>query len=580
MKERPKRAMKPLQSGFSALLRGAEYLNRILWLSLVPVVVAIFASSVLEVVPTWYWYTRVWFEIMFLFILITLVARALMYWKRSKRLRISYAPAIITVSQALLRHFLTLAALGFVIVRHESVFLKWYLSDPLPHSSWVILPLVLAYIFPSFIIPTVLAFLLLIVLIMVLASGQWLLKIFSTHTGAPFYGFEDSGLEKVYPEGIILISLAVFTIWIAIWRGIQARQQIQEAQRQIRDQAFNHAIDMATDVKNPARVRTGFTRLSQLHEENKGEGGEGRQQEADQYLRAAQNAAKIMLEGKGKEDDKIVALARYGALKFLLKYPRREWASAVWESETGKKKRGEWQLSNFDLSGLNLGELLSEAIEEDATKKGWRVVARGSDCTGMFAMELHPSRVNLSNADLHGAILTDASFTGAVMTNANLTDARMPDPDLNETEINLTEADLTGADLTGADLIGAQLGGANLTDADLAHADLTNAWLVSSSMRRVKFGRESRSLHQIDLRGIEPKVVVFKRTRIDRADFRQVCISLGDAEKEKRLLESLLRGCCWDKTNPSNAPKLPYGIKPDSLANCPRNKDEEGAGDE
>ena len=277
-------------------------------------VVAIFASSVLEVVPTWYWYTRVWFEIMFLFILITLVARALMYWKRSKRLRISYAPAIITVSQALLRHFLTLAALGFVIVRHESVFLKWYLSDPLPHSSWVMLPLVLAYIFPSFIIPTVLAFLLLIVLIMVLASGQWLLKIFSTHTGAPFYGFEDSGLEKVYPEGIILISLAVFTIWIAIWRGRQAREQIQKTQEQVSEQILSNAIGMATDIENPPRVRAGFARLRDLYGGAEDEAGRA-------SLRLARRAAGSIIKRGWLKGEEIDIQVREEASDFLDDFP-------------------------------------------------------------------------------------------------------------------------------------------------------------------------------------------------------------------------------------------------------------------
>ena len=362
-------------------------------------------------------------------------------------------------------------------------------------------------------VPALTAALMLVVLVAILAVGQRL----------------PQWLGGVRPEALIIIGIAVFFMWIAVWRGQQAQERleetgwnewrkIREAQKQTGDQNFNSALSMATDTDSPSRTKAGFTRLSQLYE------GTVNNEEAEKYLHATQTAAKAIMEREyeeGAEGRNIPSRARKAALKFLIRYPLAEWE----ESQ-------EWRLGGYDLSHLNLGMLLNESLQHDiwhgTSRQQWKVVATVSNCE-----KIHTFAADLSNADFKRADLTGAHLWHS----------------------NLTSVDLSFAKLTSADLSSANLSDANLTHARLGDADLTKANFRSANLW----------------------AVTFRNTRVDRADFRGIRIIAPYAtepDDEKPVTSSeVFRGCCWDQSDDANKPLLPEGIDPYDLDDIPREDD-------
>ncbi|MDA7987156.1 MAG: pentapeptide repeat-containing protein [Alphaproteobacteria bacterium] len=361
-----------------------------------------------------------------------------------------------------------------------------------------------------------------------------------------------------------------------------AIKQYGQSSKQTNAQSFNDAISMVTDTANPTRVRTGFTRLSHLLGESKG-------REVREYLIAAQNAAMNMLEWRRAEAPGIGRGVRHAALKFLMAHPHEDWENAEWENTAGEKKKGEWQLSDFDLSDLDLTDLLNKIVEEDATKGEWRVVASGSNCEKMRGLRLDFSNADLTFANLTGAFLVEVNLTTAILCLAKLTKIQL-------VRANLVNANLEGADLTEAvlikpDLMQANLAYVNLTKASLASANLSNAGLQEATLAMTTLqgadltganlsganlqeaNLEDANLADADLSGARLGDVVFNGTRIDRADFRQTSTVRYEHGKSGTAAISLqaLEGCCWDKRSPSNAPKLPEGIDPYNLDDCPWN---------
>lgn len=353
-------------------------------------------------------------------------------------------------------------------------------------------------------IPAFIALWVLIGLVVILAFGLDFLRFLSSHTDIPY-----SKLKEAYPEALIIIGIATFTTWVAIWRGRQAQEQIKKTEEQIRQtkrqvsiQKVNNAVDMATDINNPPRVRVGLARLRDLH-------GEAESEEERDSLRFAQSLATSILGRGSDRGQEIEVRARRVALRFLMTHPPEEWIKLV-DKKSQKEERWDWQWSEYDMSGLNLTELLKEGIEQDKAREKWRVIARDSVCKYMRAQ-----KANLVCADFSGATLTDADLRGADLTSADLTGA------------DLTKANLTGADLTGVILTSANLTITNLTDANL--------WDVK-----------------------------FDRTRIDQVDFQQAKIINPETGEEIAVSLQDLKGCCWNKRHSINAPILP-GIDPNDL---------------
>ena len=133
-------------------------------------------------------------------------------------------------------------------------------------------------------------------LVGILSFGQRFLRWLAAFVGIPLSGSEEtSGLVKAYPEVLIIIGIATFTTWIAIWRGQQAQRQIRETQRQVREQSFSNAIAMATSPGNDAQAIAGFTRLRHLLGDSSNMAGD---KEGKEYLIAAQSAALNLLTQK------------------------------------------------------------------------------------------------------------------------------------------------------------------------------------------------------------------------------------------------------------------------------------------
>ncbi|MDA7988490.1 MAG: pentapeptide repeat-containing protein, partial [Alphaproteobacteria bacterium] len=461
-------------------------------------------------------------------------------------------------------------------------------------------------------VPALTAVLMLSVLVGILAVSPWL----------------PQRLGDAPAEVLIIAGIAVFSTWIAIWRGRQAQQQIRELQRQISDQNFNSAISMATHADNPVRVSAGFTRLSQLYE------GARDEEVAGKYLRASQSAAVTIMRGGEKE--RRDAQVREATLKFLMKHSPEEWEQAKWTDGQGRERKGEWQMEDYDLRGLNLFHIMEESAGEVEAKKGWRVKAGGRYCADIQARGMNLSNAELTDATLTGARLNNADLTDASLISSDLTDSSLQKADLTGARLNnavLKGADLTSANLTNAVLTGSSLNNAALTDvilrgANLRYADLTNAALNGSAvgailevdvdptdpdqppessdfedapmldlkdadltmanltgtnLTRTNLARADltgadlvstnlaeASLTDANLTNANLWRVAFRETRIDRADFQTVGAADPETEEKRAISSQDLQGCCWDQRDPNNAPLLPEGIDPYDLDDIPR----------
>ena len=115
-------------------------------------------------------------------------------------------------------------------------------------------------------------------------------------------------------EVLIIVGIAVFSTWIAIWRGRQAREQIQKTQEQVSEQILSNAIGMATDIENPPRVRAGFARLRDLYGGAEDEAGRA-------SLRLAQRATGSIIKRGWLKGEEIDIQVREEASDFLDDFP-------------------------------------------------------------------------------------------------------------------------------------------------------------------------------------------------------------------------------------------------------------------
>ena len=365
--------------------------------------------------------------------------------------------------------------------------------------------------------------------------------------------------SEAYLPGLILLGLAGLTAGFTYWRGQQTNQQIKETQRQIkeaqrqtREQSFNNAIQMAVDVRDPARAVAGWRLLLLWLEREDPE-----DEDKSRYLEMARSTATGVLFLKSETDwmlrdglkklrehleerttkeemvryndyfreanaTRIDTDVRQQAFNLLIKHPPQRWVA---------EKR--WGMGVCDLTDLSLNE---DMLKQRDPKGEWKFVVPSSHCIGMhfqFAMNL--SGANFSNAKMMGAYLGEANLSGAILQGADL-----------------RHAELTGANLREAKLRWANLQGNNLWDSTLEGADLS--W---ADLRKAILYKRLPSWNK------PGAFVRFHRTRIDGTDFTDI----EDASTYD--LKALLKGCWWSRENRDGRPHLPEGIDADDIPDSP-----------
>ncbi|MDA8004526.1 MAG: pentapeptide repeat-containing protein [Alphaproteobacteria bacterium] len=369
--------------------------------------------------------------------------------------------------------------------------------------------------------------------------------------------------SEAYLPGLILLGLAGLTAGFTYWRGQQTNQQIKETQRQIkeaqrqtREQSFNNAIQMAVDVRDPARAVAGWwLLLLWLEREDPADEDKSRylemacstatgvlslKSETESMLRDGLEKLRKHLEGRTTKEGmvryndyfreanatRVDTDVRQQAFNLLIEHPSQKWvAEKVW-------------VMNFrDLTDLFLGE---DMLRQCDPKGEWRFVAVSSHCIGAhFQWRINLSGANFSDAKMMGAYLEEANLSGAILRGADL-----------------RRAELTGANLREAKLPCANLQGNNLWDSTLEGADLS--W---ADLRKAILYRRLPSWNKPG--AWENHFVRFHRTRIDGTDFTDI----EDASTYD--LKALLKGCWWSREIRDGRPHLPEGIDADDIPDSP-----------
>lgn len=221
-------------------------------------------------------------------------------------------------------------------------------------------------------------------------------------------------------------------------------------------------------------------------------------------------------------------------------------AQAQYEEGMAKLEAGKKELA-AGMAKVKAGELPDSAKEKfreygmdpDRMKKRSR-----EEVAAMHAQDETLAWAILSGVDLSGLDLRGADFTGAQCTRTNFAGCRLDGAvfarticnDSDFTEASLREVRMDSAILAKVKLVRADLRGASLTQCQLNQADLTEANLEGARLRMVSLDKAKLpksvfaaveadlcviggDASDADFRGGRFKKCIFRRTKLDRADF-------------------------------------------------------------
>ena len=342
--------------------------------------------------------------------------------------------------------------------------------------------------------------------------------------------------EDIYKSGTAfrnfgLPILAVWGIYLAVWRSLTAQKQADTAARSLQNDRYQKGADMLGSEQLSVRAG-GINALKRLA-----------QDDPETYHReimalfsffahypTPDTELEQAASSKGEQDrlrpDLEVIIQAIGQRN--AKQQGLDTQGMIYNKDLEKVVLRDVDLHGALLSNANLswiGVIRSNLTDADLMGTDFT----GSDLTSSTLTDANLIEATLTDANLTNAKLISAVLTNADLTNAALTKATLTNADL--TNAKLTNATLTNADLTDADLVGADLTNAKLTKATLTNADLTDADLVGADLTNADF--TNANLTDANLTNANLARTNLQHANLSGADLKGAnlkCANLGDAD--------------------------------------------------
>ena len=344
-------------------------------------------------------------------------------------------------------------------------------------------------------------------------------------------------------RNIGLIVLASIALPFAIWRSVVAGRQVDIAQRGLRNERYQKAVEMLGDEILTVRLG-GIYALQSLVKEDPSQYHSQIMRIFCSFLRwptqITRNTDEVGIENVDSLDRKSIVRADS---------VRADVEQVVRAIGTRRKKEVELEINSdsklaiydANLHGLDIRDKTGFPVDASSIESTESARKSGSNQANLS--HIHFQRVDFSSADLYGADMSHSVFW---------------DPKFNSAKcvgVDFSSSMWEGGTLHGAEFYSAKLSKAQIIETDLSTANLTGADLSDVIFEDVNLS--GVVLRNANLSGTCFSMALYKNALFSRAGFKYID---GEIEEFRAGVRNLTQGQIDEATADASNPPLLEGV--------------------